>query len=144
MFNNQQGWAPLARERLNQAQNNLKKGNNFIKQNNNSNPKFNKGKKNMKNNNTFATAFKLKFDNIPLSPREKLAHLKANLESQPLALIKSLDLTDENYDIALQKLDEQYDCPADVISNLYHKLTSLPRADKTSELFFSQTRAFSR
>ena len=80
----------------------------------------------------FITSFHLKFDDLPISKREKLQHLKCYLRDEPLTIIQPLDLTDENYDLALQELKGKYGNQKHVISQLYHKIEQLPRATNTT------------
>lgn len=62
----------------------------------------------------------------------KLQHLKHYLHDEPLTVIQSLDLTDENFDLALADLKQKYINQKHVTSQLYYNIKQLPRAANNS------------
>jgi len=79
---------------------------------------------------SFIKSFHLKYDNLNISDSERLQHLKTNVvfDSAPFKMINNLELTDANYTLALQTLNEKYNNPARVISELYHRINHQKRA----------------
>ena len=86
---------------------------------------------------SFITAFKLKYDALPITKAEKLQHLKEHVSGDPKTAISKLDLTDANYDRALLDLNTKYDKPDQVVSELYARLETLPISDSSNANLWS-------
>ena len=82
--------------------------------------------------NSFCTAFRLKFQDLPLPDSMKLGDLKSHVTGHAFTMIKNLELVDANYNRAFKILDNEYLKPDEVVSALYHKIDTLPRANKSN------------
>lgn len=80
---------------------------------------------------SFITAFHLKFDDTPISKAEKLRHLQSSVIEEPFQVIRHFDLIELDYQMALDILEEKYNHPDRVISEVYHKISTLKRATNT-------------
>ena len=65
-------------------------------------------------------------DNKRLRPVEKLNYLRAKVEGKAKAAIAGLEITNDNYDVAVKILRERFGDPQAVISGHYTKLMDLP------------------
>ena len=65
-------------------------------------------------------------DNKRLRPVEKLNYLRAKVENKAKAAIAGLEITNDNYDVAVKILRDRFGDPQTVISGHYTKLMDLP------------------
>ena len=83
---------------------------------------------------SFIKAFQLKFDKLTISDAERLQHLKTSIDLEPKKMIGNLELNDQNYLLALEIPDQEYNKSEMVIFGLYHKINnnSIKRCRKYS------------
>ncbi|XP_050516212.1 uncharacterized protein LOC126891078 [Diabrotica virgifera virgifera] len=74
----------------------------------------------------------LVIENPELNDLQRLIYLKSYVRGEPLELIKSLEVIDTNFLIALNTLKERYDNKARIVSNLIKRLLKIPSLVKCS------------
>ncbi|XP_072401151.1 uncharacterized protein [Diabrotica undecimpunctata] len=83
--------------------------------------------------NSFIQLFStLVIENPDLNDLQRLIYLKTHVSGEPLELIKSLEVIDTNFHIALNTLKERYDNKARIVSSLIKKLLKIPSLVKCS------------
>ena len=65
-------------------------------------------------------------ENKRLRPAEKLNYLRAKLEGNARSAIAGLEITNDNYEVAVEILRNRFGDPQTVISGHYTKLMDLP------------------
>lgn len=73
-------------------------------------------------------------NNNNLSAAQKFQYLKGLLKEDPANLIRHLQVSDQNYEEALNKLKERYDKPSLVVDSLIETFLKIPKADESQEL----------
>ncbi|XP_015124512.1 uncharacterized protein LOC107046415 [Diachasma alloeum] len=68
-----------------------------------------------------------------IAPVEKLIRLKSSLRGPPATLISTLDINDQNYEKAWQKLKAKYDDPRLVAQYLFNRILELPKITKATQ-----------
>uniref|UniRef100_A0A6P7GRH9 Uncharacterized protein LOC114345857 n=1 Tax=Diabrotica virgifera virgifera TaxID=50390 RepID=A0A6P7GRH9_DIAVI len=74
----------------------------------------------------------LVIENPELNDLQRLIYLKSYVSGEPLELIKSLEVIDTNFPIALNTLKERYDNKARIVSNLIKRFLKIPSLVKCS------------
>ncbi|XP_022171698.1 uncharacterized protein LOC111034681, partial [Myzus persicae] len=93
-------------------------------------PKFNG---NIQEWEAFFDSFKVMVhDQDSYSPAHKFHYLRSTLSGQALDLIKPLPMTDANYGLAIQKLQERYDNKSLVIQTHIREIMNSPRIQSAS------------
>jgi hypothetical protein len=78
---------------------------------------------------SFRDMFKSIVDNnTRLSKAQKLAHLKTSVTGEASRLIRALNLTDGNYDIAWKQLNDRYQNERELLFHIYRRLHGQPNA----------------
>jgi hypothetical protein len=82
---------------------------------------------------SFCDMFRSIVDNNPrLSKAQKLAHLKTSVTGEAARLIKALNLTDGNYDIACKQLNDRYQNERELLFHIYRRLMGQQNATESS------------
>ncbi|XP_015122549.1 uncharacterized protein LOC107044981 [Diachasma alloeum] len=68
-----------------------------------------------------------------IAPVEKLIRLKSSLRGSPATLISTLDINDQNYEKAWEKLKAKYDDPRLVAQYLFNRILKLPKITKGTQ-----------
>lgn len=69
-------------------------------------------------------------NNASLSDCRKLSYLRVSLKGEPLNMISALDITDENFSIALELLIKRYDNKRHIIFSHVRALINIPEIQK--------------
>ncbi|XP_075162693.1 uncharacterized protein LOC142235322 [Haematobia irritans] len=73
-------------------------------------------------------------NNQSLTAAQKFQYLKGLLKDDPAALIRHLQVSEQSYEEALQKLKERYDKPSLVVDSLIETFMSIPKAENSQTL----------
>ncbi|KAJ8976397.1 hypothetical protein NQ317_003947 [Molorchus minor] len=79
-------------------------------------------------------------NNSQLTNVQKFVYLKSALSNEPLNLIDKLQLTNENYTVALNILNERYDNKLVIINNHIRNLLEVPPVNRNLREFITHTK----
>ncbi|XP_035211465.1 uncharacterized protein LOC118185689 [Stegodyphus dumicola] len=83
---------------------------------------------------SFYDLFKASVDNNPnISKCQKFQYLKASCKKKALSIIESIPISDANYDIALQLLQERYSNKRELTNALIRKMFNLPNVSDSAQ-----------
>lgn len=73
-------------------------------------------------------------NNLSLTAAQKFQYLKGLLKGEPFMLVKHLNVSDSNYEEALNKLRERYDKPSIVVDSLIKTFFNIPKVSRQQDL----------